>query len=295
MTEPNMRRPATTIHVLGSGVPTPTPDRWGTAFVVDTGADHVMFDCGPAATWKLVKMGLSPNDISALFFTHHHFDHNVDYPCFLLTRWDQSNGQENRLKVFGPRPTSEITARLIGPSGAFCDDIRARIESPASQQRHLGRGGTLPRRPPEVEVADIDGGFTTHGPTWTVATARAEHAQPYLESIAYRITTTEGSIVVCGDTAPCESLVNLATGADVLLSGVWDQNERERPAEDHGGHCTIQQAASLASTARVRRLVLVHTGPRISSPPHSEELVQQAREYFDGEILLAKELTTIQL
>ena len=43
-----------------------------------------MFDCGPAATHKLVKAGLYPTQVDNLFFTHHHFDHNIDYPCFLL-------------------------------------------------------------------------------------------------------------------------------------------------------------------------------------------------------------------
>ena len=92
----------TRIHILGAGTPTPTPTRFGSSFVIEIGSDQIMVDCGPAATYKLVKAGLWPTKIDYVFFTHHHFDHDVDFPCFLLTRWDQSIGKENVLQIFGP-------------------------------------------------------------------------------------------------------------------------------------------------------------------------------------------------
>ena len=94
------------VHVLGAGTPTPTPERYGSSYVVQVGGDFLMVDCGPSTTHKLVKAGLFPTQIDYLFFTHHHFDHDVDYPCFLLTRWDQSIGVEKELEVFGPTSRS---------------------------------------------------------------------------------------------------------------------------------------------------------------------------------------------
>ena len=98
------------IHILGAGTPTPTPTRFGSAYVLDVDGEKVMFDCGPAATHKLVKAGLWPTEIDYLFFTHHHFDHDIDYPCFLLCRWDQSIGKENKLRVFDP-PSPKASRR----------------------------------------------------------------------------------------------------------------------------------------------------------------------------------------
>jgi len=72
------------LYFVGAGTPTPTPTRFGTSYVLQIDEDLLMFDCGPAATHKLVKLGLWPNRINHLFFTHHHFDHNADYPCFIL-------------------------------------------------------------------------------------------------------------------------------------------------------------------------------------------------------------------
>ena len=43
--------------------------------------------------------------------------------------------------------------------------------------------------------------------------AHAEHAQPYLDSLAYRLDTPEGSIVFTGDTQPCAHVRRSLTGA----------------------------------------------------------------------------------
>src|SRR3970282_1761870 len=101
------------VFVLGAGTPTPTPHRFGSAFAVEVGRGDLMFDCGPAATHKLVKAGIFPTQVDYLFFTHHHFDHDVDYPCFLLCRWAIGAGLERRLEVYGPAPSEGLTARLL--------------------------------------------------------------------------------------------------------------------------------------------------------------------------------------
>ena len=61
------------IYFADAGSPTPTHARFGTANILQLGDTNLMFDCGPAATHKMVKMGLFPTQVSDLFFTHHHF------------------------------------------------------------------------------------------------------------------------------------------------------------------------------------------------------------------------------
>ena len=129
------------LYILGGGTPTPTPERFGSSYVVklDNHNSQIMFDCGPAATDKLVKAGLWPTNIDYLFFTHHHFDHDIDYPCFLLCRWDQSIGKENTLNVYGPQPTKKLTEDIIGVNGAFAHDWKARVNAPSGQQEYQNR------------------------------------------------------------------------------------------------------------------------------------------------------------
>src|SRR5215207_11775433 len=199
------------VYILGAGTPTPTAERFGSSYVVNVAGEYLMFDCGPAATHKLVKAGLWPTQIDYLFFTHHHFDHDVDYPCFLLCRWDQAAGKANELQVFGPPPTTEFTRRILDEDvGAFAHDWIARVNAPTSQQVYVNRGGVLPRMPPQVATADIGPGLVNQGNGWTVTAAPAIHVQPWLDSLAYRLDSPEGSVVFTGDTQPCQSVIDLA-------------------------------------------------------------------------------------
>ena len=190
------------VIVLGGGTPTPTEFRFGSAHALRIGDEVLMFDCGPAATHKLVKAGLYPTQVDNLFFTHHHFDHNIDYPCFLLCRWDQAAGKGSELNVYGPTLTEEITRKVIGVGGAFESDWQARVNLPGSQRVFVNRGGTLPRIPPAPKAKDVGPGEVATGNNWQVTAALAEHAQPWLDSLAYRVDTPEGSVAFTGDTSP---------------------------------------------------------------------------------------------
>ena len=101
------------ITIIGCGTPTPLPDRFGSSYVIDIGGEKLLFDCGPATTWKLIKAGISPTEINSVFFTHHHFDHDADFPTFILTRWDQMVPKDRLLKVYGPTMTEEFTRGII--------------------------------------------------------------------------------------------------------------------------------------------------------------------------------------
>ena len=283
------------IYVLGAGTPTPTPTRFGSSFVVEIGGEHILLDCGPAATHKLVKMGLWPTDIDYLFFTHHHFDHDVDYPCFLLCRWDQSIGKENQLRVYGPRLTEKITEALIGEEGAFAHDWKARVEHPLSQQVFVNRGGTLPRKPPDVDAKDVGPGRVHRGADWEVGAAHAEHVQPYLDSLAYRLDTPDGSIVFTGDTQPCQTVIDLARNADVMLCMCWDDQEVMERTGEAGGQCGTTDAAKMAQQAGVKKLVLVHIGPNLASHGVMGKGVGDVKGVYDGQLVFSEELMAFDL
>ena len=283
------------LYLLSAGTPTPTPSRFGTACVLKLGDEYLMFDCGPAATHKLVKAGLFPTQIDFLFFTHYHFDHNADYPCFLLCRWDQSVGNENILQVYGPPPLARITEQLVGPEGAFADDWRARVNAPLSQSVYVNRGGVLPRPEPVVDVHEVGPGVVVDGERWRVTATHARHVEPWLESLAYRVDTAEGSIVFAGDTEPCPALDELAQGADVMVVNCWDHQETmDRNGEAPGQTGTLD-AARMARAAGVRTLILTHTGPRLSAPGGREKGIAEIARTYRGEIIFGEELMRIEL
>jgi ribonuclease Z len=285
------------IYLLGTGTPTPTPDRFGSSHVIQVAGEHLMFDCGPAATHKLVKAGLWPTQIDYLFFSHHHFDHDVDYPCFLLCRWDQSVGKENQLQVYGPTLTETITERILGEEiGAFAHDWKARINNAGSQRVYVNRGGTLPRKPPSVAVRDIGPGPVHSGKEWKVTAAVAEHAQPWLDCLAYRLDSSEGSIVFTGDTRPCESVTGLAKGADVMLCMCWGHSDvMAATGEGESSMCGTLGAAAMAQEAGVKRLVLVHTGPGLCEHGSMEKGIGDVKKVYDGELVFGEELMVLDV
>ena len=293
------------LYILGAGSPYPEPDRFGSAFVVRHGYEHLMFDCGPAATWKMVKMGISPTQIDNLFFTHHHSDHDIDYPCFLTVRWDMGVGKVNKLHAYGPHYTERLTTRLLDPDvGAYAHDGLVRTNHPLSLYSFKLRGGTpLPtmgsdgtnfrEHPSKMVVArDVGPGKVCQGKDWEVVSAPAEHVQPYLDSLAYRLNSEQGSIVFTGDTTPCQSVKELSQGADVVVfncTGI--QSEIDGGAE--GDYmCGTTGAGTLAQDAGVKTLVLAHNSPIAAHGP-MERAIADVKSVFDGEVIFGEELMEV--
>ena len=288
--------------ILGAGTPGLSATQYGSAYVVSLGSDHLLFDCGPATTYKLLKAGMAPASIGNLFFTHHHYDHNADYPGFLLSRWDTGYGDVAQLHVFGPQHTEQLTDRLINPdTGAFAPDIKARINHPISVRGYRQRGGILPRTPPDVSVKDIAPGPVCEGENWEVVCAATQHVQPWLESLAYRLNSDEGSVVFTGDAGPDQNLIDLARGADTLVAMCHMSRSQAREEERDANLGTIS-AGRVAREAQVKRLVLVHTTRAIGAetlgdpaPGQAERVVAEVATEFDGEIILGREFLRVPL
>jgi len=283
------------LYLLGTGTPTPTKMRFGTSHVLQLDDDYLMVDCGPASTHKLVKAGLFPTQIDYLFFTHHHFDHNADFVCFLLCRWDQSTGKEKRLKIWGPPPTEWMTEQLVGENGVFSGDWKARVGSPLSQSVHVNRGGSLPRPEPRFSVSDVEPGKVFENTNWVVTSARTHHVEPWLESLAYRVDAQGRSIVFAGDTGPCEAIIRLAQGADVLVVNCWDHQETMDKNGEAPGQTGTWDAAKMARDAGVKMLVLSHTGPRLAEPGSRERAIRDISRLYEGEIIFGEELMSLAL
>jgi len=283
------------VTLLGAGVPTPTPRRFGSAYLLDVANRSLLVDCGPATTYKLTRANRRTPEVSLLLFTHHHFDHNADYPCFVLTRWDQ-DVEQTALRVYGPPPTVDLTRTLFeAPDGAWVCDWTARIEHAGSQRVFANRGGTLPRTPPQVDAVDIDATFVLEEEGFTVRAADTVHAQPWLESVSYRVDSAEGSVVFTGDTEPTDSVVALAHGADLLVCMCWDTDAAMEAEGLSRGMTGTPSAARIAAEASVRRLALTHIGPHLDSRSVREEALRAAAEVFDGPIVFGEELMTIDV
>ncbi len=284
------------ITILGCGTPTPVPEAFGTAHLVEAAGQKLLFDCGPGTTHKLVRLGISPTEIDNLFFTHQHFDHNADFPAFVLVRWDQTVPRDRPLHVYGSRQTEEFVEGIIDEEkGAFRRDWLARVNHPAGHATYRRRGGELPRRKPMVQVTELDPGGVVEGDGWRVTAAHAPHVQPWLESLAFRVDAEGRSVVLTGDTRVDEAITTLARGADVLMMMCWEADDQMNHTGRDRASASIKDCADTATAAGVKTLVLVHLGPRLRTPEMARARQAEAEAHFDGTIIFGEELTEVPL
>lgn len=281
--------------LLGTGCPTPQPHRYGSAYVVQTAHDVLMFDCGPGATHRLAATSIPLWQVNHLFFTHLHFDHTTDYPAFCLSRWDQGAGRAKPLQVYGPPGTARLTDLLFGEEGAWRPDMIARTRHPASIHAYASRGGQPPRALPEIFAREIGPGVVHAGHDYEITAAPALHFQPYLVSLAYRIDSDGRSIVITGDTGPCASVTRLAQGADVVVHCVAGLDERAAEPDLWSSGVGPVGAARMAAQAGAHKLILVHLTEAFNHPNALRQALAEATAVFSGEVVLGEDLQEITI
>ena len=77
------------------------------------------------------------------------------------------------------------------------------MNHPVSKRIYELRGGSPPRKPSSIKAKDISPGEAFSGPDWEVHADTVRHAEPWLDSLAYRVETESGSIVLTRDTKRC--------------------------------------------------------------------------------------------
>src|SRR5436309_979177 len=112
------------VVLLGTGSPTPRPDRFGPSILVEAGSERLVFDCGRSCTTRLWQLRIPLGSVK-LFLTHLHSDHTVGIPDLWLTGF-LSNPYGRRtgsFRVWGPEGTKAMMSNL---EKAYEADIRIR-------------------------------------------------------------------------------------------------------------------------------------------------------------------------
>jgi ribonuclease Z len=273
------------ITILGSGSPLPDANRAGPSTLVEAAGASLLVDCGRGALMRLVGSGGAVQNLSAVLITHLHSDHITDLNDVITSRWALSL-VPNPLRIVGPEGTARVVERTLT---MLEDDIGYR----------LAHHDDL-TEPPQVEVTEVSDGPVDLGVEGlAVGAAPTEHA-PVRPTVGYRFEA-EGSVAaVSGDTIPCEGLDRLVDGADVYVQTTVRRDQIEaigvpRMLDVLDYHSTIEQAAETATRNGVRKLVLTHLVP--PPPPDSPaeaEWAAMAAEGFDGEVVVARDLTAIE-
>jgi ribonuclease BN (tRNA processing enzyme) len=216
-----------------------------------------------------MKAGINPVTINQIFLTHLHIDHSVEFPSIVFTGY--LVGRKEKVQVYGPPSTINFCKLLFESVYPSAPEIVRRMREDGWN----------------VTPTEVTKGLICDSDTYRVLSSPVEHGIP---GVAYRIETEEGAVVISGDTRPCESLIELATGADLLIhecSFPDDMSEIARITN----HSTASEVGEVADRAGVKRVVLTHLFPHWKG--REKEMTQSVRSKFGGEVIPSRDLLEI--
>lgn len=272
--------------LLGTaGGPTPRGPRHAPSQVVVDDDEAYLIDCGNGVAQQLHLAGVSPASLRAVLVTHHHSDHNADLGNLFLLSWPRLT---RAVRVIGPPPLSAILRSFFEMSRY---DIDVRVEDEG--RPHLSE---------YVVAEEIEQpGVVYRDDKVEVRAALVDHP-PVRPAFAFRFDTADRSIVISGDTRPCEALVSLARGADVLvheviylpaIGGLAEGNNGTRLFEHlRACHTPVDQVGELAERAGVGTLVLSHLVPASGVVP-DEVWREEAARGYSGRVVVGSDLLEV--
>jgi ribonuclease Z len=284
-TEPSAAELAspTRVVVLGTGTPIPDRNRAGSSIAVIHKGQAYLFDVGAGAVHNATRArylhdipSLYPSQICCVFLTHLHSDHTMDYGELAYTMWWR---RAARLRAFGPDGLRDMTEGLHQLMAA---DTRLRT------------GGLQPVADPDlykVDVTEIQPGVVLEENGLRVEAFSVDHGT-IKPAFGYRITADDKTIVISGDTAYSEKLIEMSRGVDLLFHEVISDAGLARNTEfwqkyHRQAHTTASDVGRIANIAKPGTLVLYH-GLYYGLPEAT--VVDEAAAHFDGRIVLASDL-----
>jgi ribonuclease Z len=283
---------------LGTSGSAPTARRAPSATLIRRGGERFLVDCAEGTQRQLLRSDVGLVELEDVLLTHLHADHVLGLPGMLKTF--ALRGRNLPLTVYGPRGTRALFGslrRLFGAlpyaaavvelePGDVLDRDGYRLVAFAVDHGVDALGYALLEEPRpgrfDVDAADRLGvpsgperGALQQGESVILA-----DGTPVSASAVVGEERPGRSVVLAGDTAPAASVVEAATGADLLVhEATFLADERDRARETR--HSTAGEAALVAREAGVRLLALTHVSNRYGG----REVEEEARELFPDTIV----------
>ncbi len=246
------------VIVIGSGTGVPSIRRAGPAICMKAEGQTLLIDSAAGTLRQLVKAGIPYDSLDIILYTHLHPDHVGEFvPFIFATHY-----------LPGYNRTSPVTVIACEGFGEFYGALKQAF------------GEWAEPRPGAVVFEEIPRGIKTamQLPPLIIRSAPAIHTQ---QSLSYRVETPDRkSVVFSGDTDFCEELIDLAQGADLLVSECAAPEGYKIP-----GHLTPSEAGRIAQDAGVRRLLLTHLYPNCDE----HDLVTPCSKVYKGPVIVGED------
>jgi ribonuclease Z len=279
------------VTLLGTGVPIPSPHRFGPSTLVEAGDQKLLIDAGRGAAIRLYQLDVPLGRIDALLLTHYHSDHTSGIPDVWLTGWLQSHfgTRTSPFRVIGPVGAKTLMSHL---EQAYALDIQIRIAD-----EKLSRAGIA------VEVTEFDrDGVVLEKNGVKVIAFEVDHGDVIKPAYGYRIEYGGRAAVISGDTRYNRNVIKYGAGADLLVHEV--AAARPRLMQE----AYIQRIVAHHTTPREAGQVFAQTKPKLAAythlvflaskdiPPVSiDDLVAETRTTYGGPLEVGEDLMCFEI
>lgn len=296
----------------GAGIPTTRRNVSGLALrLYEERGTFWLFDCGEGTQHRILQSPLKLSKCEFIFITHLHGDHLFGLPGLLSSRAYQ--GGITPLTVFGPPGLKkyvhtvhevsethlpyELHIQELEPGLIWSDEQFTVTALPLDhrivsfgyriQQKHrAGRLDLHALREKGVEPGPLYGQLK-RGHNVTLTTGEVIFATAVLGP-----PLPGKAVAILGDTRPCDNAIQLARQVHLLVHEATFMEDKCKEANEFG-HSTARQAACIAQSANVQKLVLTHFSSRYSDECIIE-LGGEAQQLFPNTVL-ADEHTVIAI
>ena len=301
---------AFTVTILGNSSAKPTPYAHPSAQVVNLNEQYYLVDAGEGVQQQLIRRGINPLRLRAVFISHLHGDH-----CFGLFPLIATLGLEGKrtpLDIYAPAPMGEI---LEYHRRYFWDDLPYEVkwhEVHTTEHQIVMENSTLEvwSIPLRHRVPTSGYLFREKQPGRNVEKYKIEK---YGLSIAEIVAAKRGEDIVrngvrianeeltyipykarsyayLSDTNYSARAAERVRGVDLLYHETT-YSERDSMVSKGRGHSTTHDAAKAALKAEAKRLIIGHFSSRYKD---YEQLVEECRELFT-ETYIAREGETFSI
>lgn len=300
---------------LGTSAGVPTRTRNVTAMLLQlqhpTQPGLWLFDCGEGTQHQLLRTAFHPGKIERIFISHLHGDHLFGLPGLICSRSMAGNIQP--LTIYGPQGVKEYVETSLRLSGSWTDFPLEIVEIRAGKilDDGLRQVTAYPLDHPlecygfRVEEHDKPGALDAKrlieagvpfgplfqrlkaGESITLADGRTVNGADFLAP-----ATPGKKIAIFGDTAPCESALEIARDVDLMVHEATLEAAMAEKANSRG-HSSSKQTAQLARAANVKQLIITHVSSRYDAEG-CRRLLAECRSIFPA-CELAEDFSTFTL
>ena len=242
------------LTILWSGTCVPSLERSASANFLNIWGLNILVDCWSWTLHQLLRANIDYKEIDIVFFTHFHPDHISELePLLQALNYTPWFDRKKDLTLIWPEGFKEMCSQKI--------KIKTRPNTFDIELKEMQEW---------IQFKDFQVTYTKtiHSP----------------ESIAYRFTSWDKSIVITGDCDYDEKLIDFSKNADILLIECSFSNDMKV-----AGHLVSSECWEIGQKAKVWKLILTHLYPL-----EKELRLEEVRSIFSNTIL-AEDLLVLEV